>query len=209
MPPMKLLKCDPEETLTFVNIPNNSTPSKILRLTNQHKTNVAFKVKTTAPKAYLVRPSFGTLKPGESQEIQIILQPQQGDMSKDANNHRFLVQAVAIPNNEQVPRESWASFPKDEVQEHRLGVAVHQEAAAPEPRASSIPTDAPQNLKEEYDKLVQYTLMLEKEKKRLEADLNDLKGHASSGGDGFSKLTLIIAVMMAFLASYSAQFFSR
>ncbi len=42
-------------------------------------------------------------------------------------HHKFLVQAVAIPCNEQVPRESWTSFLADEVQEHDLGVDVHQE----------------------------------------------------------------------------------
>mmetsp|Transcript_72427 Transcript_72427/g.189825 ORF Transcript_72427/g.189825 Transcript_72427/m.189825 type:complete len:227 (+) Transcript_72427:92-772(+) len=224
MPPaMTLLELDPENTLYFTKTPATSSPSRMLKLTNIHSGNVAFKVKTTAPKAYLVRPSSGTLRPRENQEVQIILQPQG---TEGQANHRFLVQAVAVPGTEPVSREQWALFGKDAVQEQRLNVVLEEREVeagassnrpAAEPSYTSGPSDAarsgagevPADLKEKYDELVQYTLLLEKEKKKLEADMANLqcaKGSSSADGGGYTKLHIILVALVAFLLSYAAKF---
>jgi len=124
-PVMTLLKIEPEDSLYFCKTPQHNQPARILKLTNASSGHVAFKVKTTAPKSYLVRPSSGTVRPGESQEVQIILQPPSGN-DGPANNHRFLVQAVVAKDAEAVSRDAWAEIPKDKVQEHRLNVVLEE-----------------------------------------------------------------------------------
>lgn len=218
---MTLLELDPEATLYFSKTPATSSPSRMLKLTNVHSGNVAFKVKTTAPKAYLVRPSSGTLRPREHQEVQIILQPQG---SEGQSNHRFLVQAVPATSTEPVSREQWALFGKDAVQEQRLNVVLEEreaEAGATSNRPAAEPSytqasearsgagEVPADLKEKYDELVQYTLLLEKEKKKLEADMANLqcaKGSSSDLGGGYTKLHIILVALVAFLLSYAAKF---
>lgn len=220
MPQMTLLQLEPENTLYFCKTPMTSSPNRMLKLTNNHTGNVAFKVKTTAPKAYLVRPSSGTLRPRDFQEVQIILQPQGTD--GQANNHRFLVQAVAVADTEPVSREDWAKFPKENLQEQRLNVVLEEREADDKPvkpsdnaygsstsdaRAGASSAEGATDLKIKYDELVQYTLLLEKEKKKLEADLAHLQSaKPNAAGEGFSKLTLIFAVLVAFLVPYAAKF---
>mmetsp|Transcript_75999 Transcript_75999/g.176316 ORF Transcript_75999/g.176316 Transcript_75999/m.176316 type:complete len:236 (-) Transcript_75999:81-788(-) len=229
-PSMTLLQLEPDNTLHFCKAPNSTALTRTLKLTNVHSSNVAFKVKTTAPKAYLVRPSSGTLKPREPQEVQIILQPPGAD--QQAFNHRFLVQAIAVSTAEPVTREMWAEFPKESIQEQRLNVMLEElsadsaatskpapavTASAHEATPAAVPTavaavgatasEQPTDLKVKYEELVQYTLMLEKEKKRLEADMVSLQAAKSSGvGDsGFSKFQVIIVAVLAFLLSYVAK----
>jgi len=219
---MTLLALDPDNTLYFCKTQGNAQPCRMLKLTNQHQGNVAFKVKTTAPKAYLVRPSSGTLRPRETQEVQIILQPLGND--GQANNHRFLVQATAVQGHEPVSREQRSEFSKEAVQEQRLSVVLEEREAEPAVTkvseaaysTSTVPTGAaagagqPEDLKVKYDELVQYTLMLEKEKKKLEADMAQLvqsKGSAASDGGGYSKAQIVMVAVLAFLLSYLAKFF--
>lgn len=45
-----------------------------LSLTNPGKEKIAFKVKTTSPKKYCVRPSSGVVEPGSSKDVQVIMQ---------------------------------------------------------------------------------------------------------------------------------------
>lgn len=220
MPPpsMTLLAIEPDTTLHFCKTPQQTTPNRMLKLTNLSSGNVAFKVKTTAPKSYLVRPSSGTLRPKESQEVQIILQPQ-GSGDGQASNHRFLVQAVAVTSAEPVSRDQWMEFQKsskDGIQEQRLNVVLEEnvadgDRALTEPAGwSGAPTDSlspPADLKVKYDELVQYTLMLEKNKKKLDCDLQALqssKGSKSVGG-GYTNIHLILVAIIAFILSYAAK----
>merc|ERR1719480_19832 len=99
-----MLKIDPESRLQFTRTPTSGAPTKTLTISNTHSENVAFKVKTTVPKLYLVRPSWGTLKQGQQQEIQIVMQQQ---AVGETYNHRFMVQAVPVGDTEHLPREAW------------------------------------------------------------------------------------------------------
>lgn len=210
---MQLLSLDPENTLTFCKNSSTTAPSKMLKLSNDSTTHVAFKVKTTAPKAYLVRPSAGVLAPQAQQEVQIILQAQtqaQGGADQSNAPARFLVQAHAVQANDTVTREDWTKFSKETIQEQKLNVVVEEHEGEestnfeyPPAAANTGTTD----LKVKYDELVQYTLTLEKGKKQLEADIAKAKeAKPSPGGEGVTKFTLILAVLIAFMVPYAARF---
>jgi DNA-directed RNA polymerase I, II, and III subunit RPABC2 len=229
---MQLLSLNPDTSLIFNKTPLSASPSRMLKLTNISNGNVAFKVKTTAPKAYLVRPSSGTLRSGDQQEVQIILQPQGAD--GQTNNHRFLVQAVSVNSSEQVSRDWWSEVPRDTIQEQKLNVVLEEQQAVTQPEAGSAgkiggggydnfqagsnttstgrvgqPVEQPGDLHGKYNELVQYTLLLEKEKKKLEFDLNEVKlakGISSESG-GRSNLQLFLVALVAFLVAYLPQVF--
>jgi hypothetical protein len=209
---MNLLQLEPESTLYFCKTPLQTSPNRNLKLTNNGSGYVAFKVKTTAPKAYLVRPSSGTLRPRESTEVQIILQPTGSD--GQANNHRFLVQAVGVQSSEAVSREEWGSYPKESIQEQRLNVVLEEREDDAKPAASAGAdskkpdiADAPADLKQKYDELVQYVLMLEKEKKKLEDEAKNTVSQPVKASEGYSRFQVILVALIAFLLAYAAKFF--
>ncbi|KAI9680595.1 MAG: phosphatidylinositol-binding protein scs2 [Caeruleum heppii] len=71
--------------------------TQTLRLRNPNRDPVAFKVKTTAPKHYCVRPNSGRIEAGREVEVSVLLQPMKEDPPPIAKCHdKFLVQTVAI-----------------------------------------------------------------------------------------------------------------
>ncbi|KAF2004987.1 VAMP-associated protein [Amniculicola lignicola CBS 123094] len=71
--------------------------SQNLTLKNPHSDPVAFKVKTTAPKQYCVRPNSGRIEPGGEVDVQILLQAMKEDPPADAKcRDKFLVQSVLV-----------------------------------------------------------------------------------------------------------------
>jgi len=77
--------------------PFTSEVSEILRIRNPNHTPVAFKVKTTAPKQYCVRPNSGRIEPGKEVEVTVLLQAMKEQPPPDAKcRDKFLVQSVAV-----------------------------------------------------------------------------------------------------------------
>eukprot|EP00438_Fugacium_kawagutii_P034678 Skav219065 [mRNA] locus=scaffold1033:104650:114643:- [translate_table: standard] len=229
--PMNLLDLDPATTLYFCKTPSNESPNRKLMLSNKTSGYVAFKVKTTAPRSYLVRPSSATLGPHCKEEVTIILQPPQTQSAgmpqrpSEGQNHRFLVQAVQVTSTHAVSREQWSEFKKEQIEEQRLNVVLEESETEPAPThenfggfgsaptadASRVPGqgEAPADLQIKYDELVQYTLMLEKQKKKLEAEIEELKGSkplSSSESGGYNLFHILLVALISFLLSYAAKF---
>ena len=98
------MQVTPENELIFKRV-NGATPKQVITITNtSHSTTMAFKVKTTAPKLFAVRPNFGKLKPQESIEVFIAFQvtivnkQTRDDQPFDTKRKdKFLVQSIVIP----------------------------------------------------------------------------------------------------------------
>ncbi|KAB8200283.1 MSP Major sperm protein domain protein [Aspergillus parasiticus SU-1] len=77
--------------------PFNREVCQILHLNNENQEPVVFKVKTTAPKHYCVRPNSGRIEPGKSVDVQVLLQAMKDEPAPDAKcKDKFLVQTVAV-----------------------------------------------------------------------------------------------------------------
>ncbi|PSN64052.1 VAMP-associated protein [Corynespora cassiicola Philippines] len=102
--------------------------SQVLRLKNPHSDPVAFKVKTTAPKQYCVRPNSGRISPGEDVEVQILLQAMKEDPPLDAKcRDKFLVQSVLVTADKEFSNTAslWAHIEqtaKSSIQEKKIRV---------------------------------------------------------------------------------------
>ncbi|PGH16444.1 hypothetical protein AJ79_01775 [Helicocarpus griseus UAMH5409] len=70
--------------------------SQTLTIQNPNNEPVAFKVKTTAPKSYCVRPNSGRIGAGESVDVQVLLQAMKDDKAVVNSKDKFLVQTVAV-----------------------------------------------------------------------------------------------------------------
>ncbi|XP_028291049.1 motile sperm domain-containing protein 2 isoform X2 [Gouania willdenowi] len=110
-----LLDVSPAEELTFG---SGDTEKKcLIILSNVTRNQVAFKVRTTAPEKYRVKPSSNSCDPGASVDIIVSLH----GGSQASPQDRFLVMAAEMENTStQELAQFWKDVPKAKVMEHRL-----------------------------------------------------------------------------------------
>lgn len=170
----------------------------LLKLKNTTSAGAAFKVKTTAPKNYLVKPSAGVIPGNGTLEVKITLNKQTVDPS--SNNDRFLVQAVKSESGKELTREEWLAVDRNAVQELRLHVTFANAASVPAPVAKDA---SPDQVRAKYEELVSYCSQVEKDKRRVEAELETLKSQgkkkssAKVANGGFTTIQLIVAMLLA------------
>ncbi|EER10758.1 Vesicle-associated membrane protein-associated protein B, putative [Perkinsus marinus ATCC 50983] len=192
-----------------------------LSLTNVDgdKKAVAFKIKTTAPRNYLVRPSSGVVAADATVDVQIILQPQTSDPS--LNTDRFLIQATTSATGQPLERDEWARVAKADIHEQRLHVIfkpAEEGSQVKDGAVAAVPSAAPTSsaniaageLRGKYDELVQYTLSIEKEKSKLEKELEANKARSAvvaGSSSGFTTMQLLISMVIAVIISRLAALY--
>jgi len=77
--------------------PFNVVSTTTLKLSNSGNERLAYKIKTTAPKRYCVKPNSGFLEPHATTNIQVMLQPHTAGQQDDRTKHKFMVQWVGVP----------------------------------------------------------------------------------------------------------------
>lgn len=117
---MRLLRITPDRALEFPIVLYSSINAD-LSLENTSDGSVAFKIKTTAPKNYLVRPSSGIIQAGETCKVSIILQPLTEE-PKHPCSDRFMVQATEMFDSSPLPKDFWQVVDKSLVEDQRLSV---------------------------------------------------------------------------------------
>lgn len=94
----QVLKINPPNELEFRG-PFTQPVSSVMFLTNPSDRKVCFKIKTTAPKKYCVKPNSGVIDPDEKVKISVSLQPFDF-VPQEKNKHKFMVQAMYAPEGE-------------------------------------------------------------------------------------------------------------
>ncbi|KAK7796864.1 hypothetical protein U0070_021147 [Myodes glareolus] len=114
-----LLHISPAEELYFGSMESGEKKTLIV-LTNVTKNIVAFKVRTTAPEKYRVKPSNSSCDPGAS--VDIIVSPH-GGLRVSAQD-RFLIMAAEMEQSSGTGSaeltQFWKEVPRNKVMEHRL-----------------------------------------------------------------------------------------
>ncbi|WVR03301.1 hypothetical protein IAU60_000292 [Kwoniella sp. DSM 27419] len=122
------VELDPPSQLGFPR-PLTTLTKKSLFIHNPNPRPVAFKVKTTAPKQYCVRPNAGRIDAGESVEVHVLLQPLQQEPPPHAKcKDKFLVQSAYISPDEEMHTlgEMWTQTEKtnrEAIHEQKIKVA--------------------------------------------------------------------------------------
>ncbi|XP_038664602.1 VAMP (vesicle-associated membrane protein)-associated protein A, like [Scyliorhinus canicula] len=91
----QVLILDPPVELKFKG-PFTDVVTTNLKLKNPADKKVCFKVKTTAPRRYCVRPNSGIIDPGTTVTVSVMLQPFDYDPN-EKSKHKFMVQTVYAP----------------------------------------------------------------------------------------------------------------
>jgi len=212
---LNLLALNPEKEIGFPKLATCTQPvTRKLIVTNcSNNEFVAFKVKTTAPKSYLVRPSSGILSgKGASAEISIILQPQ----GEATENHRFMVQGAVVSSKDDGDKEMWRALAKEQIHEQRLNVAWQEGATSAAPVAASPTPVAASNasqaygddatLKSKYDALVQQVSIQKKEMDKLQAQVADAKKGSSGTSEGYALKDLILVAVISFILAFLLRY---
>ncbi|KAL7307037.1 hypothetical protein TKK_0000780 [Trichogramma kaykai] len=120
--PEQVLIIEPENELRFRGPFTGAPIASYMKLTNPTSDQkVYFKIKTTAPKRYCVRPNSGLIKPKEISEIAVCLQPYDFD-PKEKNKHKFMVQTIVAPNDDpdEDLTEIWKDVKPDQLMDTKL-----------------------------------------------------------------------------------------
>lgn len=113
------LLLDPSGELRFKG-PFTDVVTADLTLSNPTDSRICFKVKTTAPKRYCVRPNSGILEPHHSIAVAVMLQPFSYDPT-ERNKHKFMVQSMYAPENATENQESiWKDAPAESLMDTKL-----------------------------------------------------------------------------------------
>lgn len=117
--PGEMLRLIPNDTIIFKT--DNDDISGQFTITNMDESAISFKIRTTAPEKFRVRPSSGTLASGASQTVLIVVQP--GIQLRTVTKDRFLVMSIQIPKTDLTPKELteiWSSSTGSKTDEYRL-----------------------------------------------------------------------------------------
>jgi len=218
--------------------PLNRIITNILKLHNTSKDYyVAYKVKTTRPNRYCVRPNLGLIAPGETIELQIHYSFQKDPPTSLRSKDKFQVESVILTNTlgpDQSLPDLFKTTPKEKITKEKLKCRF----ASPTPtvnervvkeRALDGTKDAgdanktdttPKELtavkepKQSSDsKVTQELLRVSKERDALKKEVRDLHSQVTNVASFSSLLSSnsIVALLVAILVGYlmgSVQLFS-
>ncbi|PSR93475.1 Vesicle-associated protein 2-1, N-terminally processed like [Actinidia chinensis var. chinensis] len=186
-----------------------------LKVANNTEHCVAFKVKTTSPKKYFVRPNTGVIQPWDSCVIRVTLQAQREYPPDMQCKDKFLLQSTTVASHADVDELPQDTFNKDSgnaVEECKLRVVYlplqaavgnsEDEAIKGSERSSDNSSNqAVRRLKDERDTAVRQTQTLQQELEMLKRRTN------RKSDPGFSLMFSLfvgaIGIMVGFLLNLS------
>ena len=125
----QILQLNPANEILFEG-PFEHVVTSYLELKNPSDKRVYFKVKTTAPRRYCVRPNCGLIEPNKNVKIAIMLQPMEAGSQAERSKHKFMVQSTVDPNDGSSVDEVWARVKPDCVMDSKLRCAFHMPGEA-------------------------------------------------------------------------------
>eukprot|EP00063_Salmo_salar_P021958 XP_013996793.1 PREDICTED: vesicle-associated membrane protein-associated protein A [Salmo salar] len=114
----QILVLDPPCDLRFKG-PFTDVVTINLKLKNPSDRRVCFKVKTTAPKRYCVRPNSGIIDVAATVTISVMLQPFDYDPN-EKSKHKFMVQSIFAPPNVAEMDAMWKDVKPHDLMDSKL-----------------------------------------------------------------------------------------
>ncbi|KAM1095631.1 hypothetical protein FF1_010496 [Malus domestica] len=121
----QLLEIQPKELKFLFELKKQSSCS--IRLTNLTDNYVAFKVKTTSPKKYCVRPNVGVILPNSASEFSVTMQAPRTSMTDMDCKDKFLIQSTVVSSATTDEDVTSSMFSKDGgkyIEEKKLRVTL-------------------------------------------------------------------------------------
>ncbi|KAM4119365.1 hypothetical protein ACJW30_03G052900 [Castanea mollissima] len=129
----QLLDIQPKELKFIFELKKHSSCS--VRLANNTHHYVAFKVKTTSPKKYCVRPNVGVISPKSTCEFTVTMQAQRTAPPDMVCKDKFLIQSTSVPAgtiDEDITPSMFAKDGSKYIEENKLRVTLISPPSSPE-----------------------------------------------------------------------------
>lgn len=117
--PKQILELRPPAEIIFEG-PFEHVVTSYLELFNPSENKIGFKVKTTAPRRYCVRPNSGVVEPNCKVKIAIMLQPIEQESQAEKSKHKFMVQSTIIRENISNLDSVWTEASPEEIMDSKL-----------------------------------------------------------------------------------------
>ncbi|XP_060556549.1 vesicle-associated membrane protein/synaptobrevin-binding protein-like isoform X2 [Ruditapes philippinarum] len=172
----QVLLIEPSNELVFRG-PFNEVVTADLKLTNPSDKRVCFKVKTTAPKRYCVRPNSGVIESKGSVTVAVMLQPFDYDPN-EKNKHKFMVQTMFAPDGKIDNQEQlWKDVSPDQLMDSKLkcvldptGNSSSQSSVVAEEKPNVTGGDSQKRQDEEIRRLKDQINLLKEENSNIKAE---------------------------------------
>ncbi|KAG6510602.1 hypothetical protein ZIOFF_028627 [Zingiber officinale] len=192
-----------------------------IQLKNNSDNHIAFKVKTTSPKKYCVRPNSGVVLPRSTCDVIVTMQAQREAPPDMQCKDKFLVQSVVIDQDaatKDVTIEMFAKESGNVVNEVKLRVLYvpppqppspvpegSEEGSSPRP---SLSDNGNLNASELLDNIALLTKLTEEknaaveQNKKLKQELELVRREVSMTQGGFSLMFVIIIALLGVVLGY-------
>ncbi|XP_072304903.1 vesicle-associated membrane protein-associated protein B-like isoform X3 [Eucyclogobius newberryi] len=172
--PDQVLALEPHDELRFRG-PFTDVVTATLKLTNPTHRNVCFKVKTTAPRRYCVRPNSGVIDAGASIHVSVMLQPFEYDPN-DRSRHKFMVMSMLAPDNMTDMEAVWREARPEELMDTRLRCTFEMPPENEDSEASALPKSSSASLDDgEAKKILEECKRLQSEVQRLREENKQIR----------------------------------
>ncbi|XP_039255586.2 vesicle-associated membrane protein-associated protein A-like isoform X1 [Styela clava] len=208
----QVLKIDPPQEIKFKG-PFKDVVTSTLQLTNPSEKRVCFKVKTTAPRRYCVRPNSGFVESQATVNISVMLQPFDSDPN-ELLKHKFMVQTMFAPDAVDDMEALWKEASPADLMDSKLKCVFEQPEELVDiiietpqtPTSTSDVMGTPQGGESgsELQSIMEECKRLQSENAKLKQVNEQLKGQPGSSGDGQDLLSqqkrmIIIFLLVAFV----------
>jgi len=116
----QVLQIEPPQEIIFKG-PFTEVVTSTLKLINPSDRQVCFKVKTTAPKQYCVRPNSGFIPAKGVVNVAVMLQPFDYN-AEEKSKHKFMIQSAFVPDGETSLDTIWKNMAPDDLMDSKLKV---------------------------------------------------------------------------------------
>jgi len=181
----QVLKLEPPHELRFKGPFDDVVPSK-LELQNTSERSVSFKVKTTAPRRYCVRPNSGVVPPSGKVSVMLMLQPFEFD-PREKNKHKFMVQALYSAEGDLPIDEQFKQAKPDQLMETKLR-CVFEMPADETTSASAVSSSPPSAATEPQGVPASPALNTSQKESSSSKDVNQLLQQLTNSSDEIKKL---------------------
>lgn len=141
--PAQILQLNPPNEIVFSGPFESRVVTSYLELINPSIDTICFKVKTTAPRRYCVRPNSGTVEPGCQVRIAIMLQPMEDETANERVRHKFMVQSTILHQDTKNLDSVWQKLSPDQIMDSKLRCVFesHETTAAESKPTSTAPLE--------------------------------------------------------------------
>ncbi|XP_063978647.1 vesicle-associated membrane protein-associated protein B [Diachasmimorpha longicaudata] len=141
--PEQIVIIEPQGELRFRGPFTGSPVTSYIKLINPSNEKFFFKIKTTAPKRYCVRPNSGMLKAKQVLEIAVCLQPYEF-VASEKNKHKFMVQTMVASEGDphDFVNEVWKDVDPNRIMDYKLKCVFENPVSNAAPANASAPASS-------------------------------------------------------------------